>query len=162
MDEHDARELIGRVFAADQALDLDAFMALLTDDVQLRVGSTPWVAGKPAARRVIGGLFAAVRGIEHRLLRGPFLDGDRLSYFAEVTFTRRDGARVTLPYANALVLSGERLSEYDIHMDPTPLLAPPVGAAALMLAAGAGWLGYRLGRSAKPATSPTLTGADRH
>ena len=138
--------LIDRIFAADRTLDLDGFIALLTDDVRLRIGSTPWVTGKPAARRIIGALFAAVRGIDHRLVRGPFITGDRLSYFAEATFTRRDGARVTLPYANALIVRGDRLSEYDIHMDPTPLLAPPVGVAALLLATGAAWLGFRLGQ----------------
>ena len=143
-----ARALIDRIFAADRARDLDAFVAVLTDDVRVRIGSTPWVVGKPAARRMIGGLFATVRGIDHRLERGPFVAGDALSYFAEATFIRRDGARVTLPYANALTLAGDRVSEYDIHLDPGPLLAPPVGIAALLAAAGAGWLGYRAGRRA--------------
>ena len=141
-----AQNLIEQIFAADRERDLDGFMALLTDDVRLRIGSTPFVDGKTAARRVIGALFAGVRRIEHRLQRGPFEEGDDVSYFGEVTFTRLDGKRVTLPYANSLRRAGDRFCVYDIHMDPSPLLAAPVAIGGLLLAATAAWIGYRLGR----------------
>lgn len=61
-DHHSTHKaLIESVFAADAALDTDAFMKLLSDDVRLRIGSQPALLGHAAVRQAITGLFGMMR-----------------------------------------------------------------------------------------------------
>ena len=147
-----ARALIDRVFAADHARDLDGFLELLTDDVRLQIGGLVDVRGKSAARRAIAALFAAMHGITHRLVRGPFEDGDGVTYVAEVTFDRKLFGRLTLPYAIVLTRRGDRFSEYAIEIDTSPLVAPVAGLGAV--ATIAGYLALRRIAQRPPAPRP--------
>ena len=120
--------IIDRIFAADAARDLDGFMALLSEPARLRVGSAPPQVGQAAIRQAIAGLFAAVAGIEHRLIH-QWRDEAALAYEAEVRFTRHDGGTVTLPYVNVLRFDAAgAIDDYRIHIDLAPLFAPPGGA----------------------------------
>ena len=141
-----AASLVKRIVAADGAVDLDAFMAVIADQGRLRIGALPWLE-KPAARRLIGGLFSGVSTIGHRLRFVPFERDATLVYAADASFRRLDGRTVTLPYVNVLERAGDQVSSYDIQMDPSRLLAPPVGALALLSAGLSGWLGYRAGKA---------------
>jgi ketosteroid isomerase-like protein len=155
-----ARALIDRVFAADHARDLDGFLELLTDDVRLQIGGLVDVRGKSAARRAIAALFAAMHGITHRLVRGPFEDGDGVTYVAEVTFDRKLFGRLTLPYANVLTRRGDRFSGYAIQIDTSRLLLPVAavaGAAVLAAILMTRALGGRVDTRHFPRTRGDLT-----
>jgi hypothetical protein len=41
-----------------------------------------------------------------------------------VTYTRLDGTEITLPFADTMVLRGDRIAEYYIYLDIAPLYAP--------------------------------------
>ena len=41
-----------------------------------------------------------------------------------VTYTRLDGSEITLPFADTMVLRGDRIAEYYIYLDIAPLYAP--------------------------------------
>jgi len=41
----------------------------------------------------------------------------------EVTYTRRDGTKVTVPFANVFELRGPLISIYRIYIDNSPLFA---------------------------------------
>ena len=122
--QHDTPDtLIAAIFAADAALDLDGFMALLTDDVQLHIGSQPPVPGRAAVRQAIAGLFGLLRGgVRHRLLARFGSPAGTLAYQAEASFALKDGRDVTLPYVNLLHLAPDgRVDDYRIFIDLAPL-----------------------------------------
>lgn len=116
--------LIERVFAADAALDADAFVKLLSDDVRLRIGSQPALQGKAAVRQAIGGVFGMMRaGLEHKL-HERWESAETIVYEAEVTYHLKDGRDVDLPYTNVLRLTGNGLvQDYSIYIDLAPLSA---------------------------------------
>ena len=119
--ESEAVRLVRRVFAADEARDVEAFLNLLTPDVTFRLGSQPEVSGREAVRTIVSGLFAAMDSISHRLI-GLWTRADTIAVRAEVAMTPKGGATSVLPYMNALRVAGNgQLAEYRIHIDFSPL-----------------------------------------
>lgn len=117
-----ARRFIEAVFRADAAADIDAFLALLTADVTLRLGSQPALTGQAAVRAALGGLFAMLEdGIRHRLI-AAWGGADSLAYQAEATLRLRAGQDVALPYVNVVRFAPDgRARDYRIHIDMAPL-----------------------------------------
>lgn len=117
-----ARILVAKVQAADAALNVEAFVSLLTPDVVFRIGSQPILQGREAVRSAINGLFALMRRIEHHTL-DLWVEGDRIALQAEVTFAMTSGNEVTLPYMNVLSVEDQYIRDYRIHIDLQPVLA---------------------------------------
>lgn len=119
----DAESLVGRIHAADHALDLPAFLALLDPHVRLRLGSQPPLEGTESVRLAIAGLFSQLTGIRHRLL-DLSVQGTTITFEAEITYTVKDGRTVTLPYVDVLRVGGDGLiTDYRIYIDLAPLFA---------------------------------------
>jgi len=112
-----------RLFAVIDARDADRFVAALTPDAEFRFGNAPIVRGREAIHSAVAGFFASIAGCQHRCLHIWNGLGTTVCE-GEVTYTRRDGARVTLPFANVFELQGDRISAYRIYIDNAPLLAP--------------------------------------
>jgi ketosteroid isomerase-like protein len=113
-------QLIQRIYAADEALDVDAFVALLAPDVQFRLGSNPPVKGRETVRQVIANFFATIQKLKHHLIE-VWEHGNTIVFQAEVTYTRKDGSQVTLPYIDVLELDGSQIKDYKIYIDLAPL-----------------------------------------
>lgn len=111
------------IFAADAALDLDGFMALLTENVRLSIGSQPPLQGHAAVRQAIAGLFGLMRaGIRHRLVTRFGTPDGMLAYQAEADFALQTGRDVTVGYVNVLHTAADgRISDYRIFIDLSPL-----------------------------------------
>lgn len=115
-----------RLFAAIDSRDADAFAAFLTPDGEFRFGNGPAVVGRDAVRAAVAGFFAAIGGCSHRMLRsweGP----GTVACEGEVTYRRLDGARVTVPFANAFTLRDSAIASYRIYIDNAPLWAQRAG-----------------------------------
>ncbi len=114
--------VVEKIFAADGALDLESFLALLTPDIVLRIGSQPELQGHAAVSMAITGMFAMMRsGIRHTLHQ-QWQSDNVLIYEATAEFFLKDGRDITLPYVNVLsVESDERVSQYKIYIDLSPL-----------------------------------------
>ena len=111
------------LFAAIDARDANAFASFLAEDGEFRFGNTPPIVGRPAIREAVAGFFAAIGGCRHRLLQswtGP----DSAVGEGEVTYTRLDGSKVTIPFANVFKLRDGRISSYRIYIDNGPLFNP--------------------------------------
>ncbi len=113
-------QLIHQIYAADEALDADAFVALLTEDVQFRLGSNPLVAGRESVRQIITTFFSTVQGLQHHLIKA-WEYGTTVIFQAEVTYIRKDGSQVTVPYVDVLELESARIKDYKIYIDLAPL-----------------------------------------
>ena len=116
------QDVIGKIFAADESLDLEAFVALLARDAVMRVGAGPDVRGHPAIRSLVKGLFAAQRmGIKHHLIR-TWPGRPVMAYQAEAAMALADGRDLVLPYVNVLTLDETgMITDYRVHIDMSPL-----------------------------------------
>jgi ketosteroid isomerase-like protein len=116
------REWWARLFAAIDAKDMRAFLAFLTDDAEFRFGSSPPAHGHAAIGAGVSGFFGMIGGCRHRALR-TWEDGDSVVCQGEVTYTRLDGSRITLPFVNVFEMRGDKVSRYLIYSDLGPLFA---------------------------------------
>ncbi len=114
-------ELAG-LFEAIDSKDADAFVGYLTEDAVFRYGSQDPVHGRDAIRDYVAGFFGTVEALSHRIDESWEGDGS-LVCAGEVTYTRQGGSRVTVPFANVFRLEGEKVREYLVHIDPSPLFA---------------------------------------
>ena len=117
-----SRELLRGLFDAIDAQDSEAFANFLTDDCVFRFGSAPPVEGRPAITAAVAAFFDSIAGLRH--VPGKTIeDDDTLVVEGEVTYTRKDGRQVPLPFANVLRLHGARIGDYRIYTDLGPLYA---------------------------------------
>lgn len=108
------------LFNAIDAADVAAFGTCLTEDATFRFGNGPPVHGRAAIEQTVRHFFASIRRSRHRIGRIWSSEG-AVALEGTVTYTRLDGSEVTLPFADTLVLRGERISEYNIYVDIAPL-----------------------------------------
>ena len=110
------------LFAAIDAKDTDAFLASLTEDATFRFGSGPLLSGHAAIREGVDAFFASIRGSKH-LLKNVLEKESTLVCEGEVTYLRKDGSDVTVPFTDVFELDGDRIAEYKIYIDMAPLYA---------------------------------------
>lgn len=115
-------ELLSRLFKAIDAKDADGFVACLSEDCSFRFGSAPAVQGHQAVNEAVSAFFQSIAGLSHNLNR-RLGDAQTLVVDGDVTYTRHDGSRVTVPFANILELRDDRISDYRIYADISPLYA---------------------------------------
>lgn len=111
------------LFAAIDAKDTGAFLAHLTTDARFRFGSAAPVQGSAAIAEAVDGFFASIAASEHEILR-LWQDADSAACQGEVTYTRHDGSRVTLPFTNVFHFAHGKVREYLIYIDIAPLYRP--------------------------------------
>ncbi|MFH1715737.1 MAG: nuclear transport factor 2 family protein [Planctomycetota bacterium] len=113
---------VGRVFAAVDAMDTEAFLNFFEDDARFRFGSAPAVTGQDAIRRAVEGFFASIGGLRHEILETWF-EAETVICRGQVTYTRTDGSEVAIPFATIWKLGGERIEEYLIYTDINSLFS---------------------------------------
>jgi ketosteroid isomerase-like protein len=115
-----------QLFSAIDGGDATAFASFVAPEGEFRFGNAPPVCGRDAVREAVAGFFHAIGGCRHRLLRSWHSAGSAACE-GEVTYTRRDGSTLTLPFANVFLLHGGEIASYRIYIDNGPLFAPPAG-----------------------------------
>lgn len=108
------------LFRAIDARDAAAFAAFVAEDGDFRFGNAPPVVGRAAVRDYVGAFFGMIGGCSHRMLRSWNAAG-AAACEGEVTYTRLDGSKVTVPFANVFVLKGAEVASYRIYIDNSPL-----------------------------------------
>lgn len=128
------RALVRKIVTADRNLDAALFASLFTADGRFRIGGGPALEGPAAIRGGVEAFFQMLDGgIDHRL-EAAWTSEDALVWQAEVTWSLRDGRRISAPYVNILRFAGELVSDYRVHVD-TSVLAPEV-ASGVTIAKG--------------------------
>ena len=79
--------------------------------------------GRSAIEQAVRQVFASIRRSRHRLVR-VWPAAGAVALEGVVTYTRLDGSEITLPFADTVVLRGDRIAEYYIYLDIAPLYAP--------------------------------------
>lgn len=110
------------VFAVIDARDATGFVAMLTADAQFRFGNAPTLVGRDAIHAAVSDFFAAIASCSHRLIRS-WSGSAWVACEGEVTYLRRDGSAVTVPFADVFELRGTLISVYRIYIDNSPLFS---------------------------------------
>ncbi len=111
------------LFHAIDGMDADRFAGHLTDDAVFTYGSRPPIQGRQAIREYVAGFFEALEGLEHRILDIHEAGDDVSVIEGEVTYYLGPGRTVTVPFANVFRLAGNKVSSYQVYIDPTPMTA---------------------------------------
>ena len=98
------------------------FAQFLTPDGEFRFGNQPAVHGRADVAAYVAGFFGMIGGSRHEMLRTWEAD-DSTVCEGLVTYTRLDGAQVTIPFANVFYLRGDKVARYLIFIDNAPLFA---------------------------------------
>ena len=118
------QDWLSALFTAIDAMDTPRFLEFLTDDATFRFGNLPPCYGKLAIGTAVGAFFASIKASRHEVL-GSWTHPDSIICYGRVHYTRHDGTRVTVPFANVLMRQGELVRDYLIFADLTPLYAVP-------------------------------------
>lgn len=112
------------IFAVIDAGDADRFVDLLAPDGQFRFGNAPVIIGREAIRAAVAGFFAAIASSRHRLL-GIWNGPATAVCEGEVTYTRRNGSTLRVPFVNVFDLRGDKIAAYRIYIDNSALFNGP-------------------------------------
>ncbi len=111
-----------RMFAVADTLDVDSYVNYLGPDVCFRFGNAEPITGRDAVRDTVGHFFTTIKGLQHTIVR-EWHDGDTIIQQLDVTYTRLDGNKVTIPAVNILRLNNDTVADYRIYVDLAPVYA---------------------------------------
>lgn len=110
------------LFAAIDKMDAERFLSFLDADATFRFGSSPAVTGHAGIRAALESFFGSFSALRHELRR-VIVEGDAIACEGDVTYTRHDGSKITLPFANVFGTRNGLISTYHVYIDIAPLFA---------------------------------------
>ena len=113
---------LNNLFDAIDRMDAAGFTSFLTEDAVFRFGNAPQVNGQANIQASVEGFFSSIAGIKHRILN-VWENQKSIAIQGEVTYIRKDGKKITLPFANVFKMQGSLIREYLIYIDIAPLFA---------------------------------------
>ena len=117
-------KLLAALFESIDAKNTQAFAVFLSEDVLFRFGNAPAVEGRRAVAETVQGFFQSIRGLRHELAQ-TWTQGDSVVCHGQVTYTRKDGSTLCVPFANIFGLAEGRVSRYLIFVDVSELYTSP-------------------------------------
>jgi ketosteroid isomerase-like protein len=118
-----SREAVVReTFADIDALDLDRFVAHLTEDVVFRFGNAEPAVGRAAVKEAVGQFFSTIQGLTHHI-KNVWDVGDTTIVQIDIEYVRTDGRCVTIPNADILTYDGDLVRDWLIYIDVAPVYA---------------------------------------
>lgn len=114
--------MLDELFSAIDAMDADRFAGFLAPECSFRFGNLPPVEGRAAVREFVAGFFGALGGIRHELverIEAP----DRIAMHGFVTYVRKDGSTLKVPFANVFRMEAGLVRDYLIFTDNSALFA---------------------------------------
>ncbi|MES9944995.1 MAG: nuclear transport factor 2 family protein [Candidatus Thiodiazotropha sp.] len=112
--------MIEELFGAIDKKNAIAFAEHLTDDCIFRFGNQQPVVGKAKVEEYVAAFFESILGIEHNIEDVWSADGAVVCH-GLVTYTRRSGSELSVPFANVFKMSGRSIHEYLIFADTSDL-----------------------------------------
>jgi len=110
------------LFKSIDAMNSDKFVSFLTEDAGFKFGNAPVVTGKEAIKKSVQDFFSTINGLSHKLTN-TWTQQDSIICQGEVTYTRKDEKKVTIPFVNIFNMKEDLVKEYLIYIDVGPLFA---------------------------------------
>lgn len=117
----DLRAWTMALFRAIDTKDTAGFMAFLAPGCPFRMGNMPPASGE-GLRAMLDGFFGMLESLSHTVESSWSVPGHVVCH-GRVKYVRRDGRGVEVPFCNVLRVEGEKVVDYRIFMDPSPLMA---------------------------------------
>lgn len=111
---------VPELFKAIDTKDTDKFCSFITDDGVFRFGNMPPVTGQEKIHELVGGFFDSLKGLAHTV-PDTWEIGDVVIIRGEVTYTRNDDTRHTVPFCNVFRMDGDKIADYAIYIDNSEL-----------------------------------------
>lgn len=111
---------IDDLFQRVDAMDPDGFASFLTEEARFRFGNGPEVVGRERIRDTVARFYSDLQALKHHVT-DTWSHPDREICQGEVTYTRKDGGQVTLPFVNLFRMEKGRIKEYLVYADISPL-----------------------------------------
>ena len=112
-----------RLFADIDSMDPDAFAQYLAPTVTMRFGNGEPLIGRAACRDAWAGFCELVDGVHHDV-RNTWEVDDTTIAETDVTYTRRDGRKVTVPVVTVYrVDADDMIDSYRVFLDLGPVFA---------------------------------------
>lgn len=112
-----------RLFADIDSMDPDAFARYLAEDVTLRFGNAPPIQGRDACRQTWADFCGLIDGVHHDVV-DQWQVPDATVAHTDVTYTRKDGAKVTVPVVTIYRTgSDDLITDYRVFLDLAPVFA---------------------------------------
>ena len=109
-----------KLFTTIDAKDAAAFVDFLTEDAVFRFGNGAPSRGRDEVRAAVAHFFAGVKSLKHSI-HESWTVSDAVVMHGAVTYTRHDGSRLSVPFANIFKLEGTRVREYLVFADISQL-----------------------------------------
>lgn len=117
-------EWVAAFTAAIDARDVEQLVPFFAPDATFTYGNNPPMEGHDGIRAGIGAFYAGIAGIAHTVPFQHRPSDDVLAVEFVTTYTRLDGAAVTLPGLGVLELADGLIRDYRVYADVTPVFAP--------------------------------------
>lgn len=111
-----------QLFADIDSMEPERFAAHLAQDVTMRFGSADPIRGRDAVREAWAAFCRDLNGVQHKLVEQWTVEATTIVE-AEVTYTRGDDSRVTVPVVTIYREQGGEIADYRIYIDLAPLFA---------------------------------------
>ena len=116
---HDAKRL-DDFFKTIDAKDTNGFLAFLGPNASFRFGNAPTIQGHDDIGETVGAFFDSIEALKHDLNRS-LTHKTSIVCECEVTYTRKDGSQLTVPFANVFGFQGDLINEYLTYIDISQL-----------------------------------------
>lgn len=103
----------------------DSLVARHTDGVVVKIGNAPSIVGKEALREGLVEFVASFKAVRHDFVN-VFSDGDHAIIEVDVTYTRLDGASITVPAASFLGFREGLVDSLRVYIDMAPVFVDVV------------------------------------
>lgn len=110
------RQILCQRFDAIDAMDIERFLAVHTDDGDLIFGSRPPVRGKAEMSEQIQEFWRTIAGVRHDVARVG-VSGATVFVESVVTYERLDGSSVGVPCCDVFEFEGDRIRETRAYLD---------------------------------------------
>jgi ketosteroid isomerase-like protein len=116
----DARAFAKSVYQAIDTMDEQELAPFLTENCTFVFGNAKPVVGRTASADASKAFMATIAGIKHDLADVWGVDDNIISRMT-VTYTRKDGKKMSFPAVTIWRVEGEKIADYRIYVDNTPL-----------------------------------------
>ncbi len=115
-------EWVTDLFEAVDRMDTEKFVTYIDRDGRFTFGNASAVVGTDSIGKAVSEFFGTIGGVHHEILNVWNASSSVITEL-RVTYTRKDGNEVTVPCVNVFGMKGDKITDYKIFIDISPVYA---------------------------------------
>ena len=113
-------DMIEKLFDSIDNKNPEAFVSFLSPGCTFKFGNLPAVTGTEQIRDFVSGFFDSIASLSHTI-KDSWNVEDGVICHGDVSYTRKDGSVLTVPFANILKSDSGGIADYMIFADTSQL-----------------------------------------